>query len=90
MNNAAFVTWMLLRIARWISWASFLAYSFAITLDRQSYLNSYGNPLPSTEAWLFGSAVAAVAAGLFELMMRERAGIPRPDYFHLMPPSPPP
>ncbi|WP_156952333.1 hypothetical protein [Bradyrhizobium sp. WSM1743] len=75
MNKAAFVTWVLLRIARWISWASFLAYCFAIPLDRQSYLNSYGNPLPSTEAWLFGLPVAAVAAGLFELMMRERAGI---------------
>jgi hypothetical protein len=89
MKNGAFVAWVVLRITRWISWVSLLAYSFATTLDRPSYLNSFGQPLHSTEAWLFGLAGAAVAAGLFELMMRERAGIARPDYFHLMPPSPP-
>ncbi|WP_027575647.1 hypothetical protein [Bradyrhizobium sp. WSM1743] len=52
-----------------------MAYSFATTLDRESYLNRFAQPLPSTEAWLFGLALAAVAAGFFELMMRERAGI---------------
>ena len=69
---------------------SFLAYSFAITIsaDRSSYLDHFG-PLYSTEAWLFGLPMLAVALGLLELMMRERAGIARPDYFQLMPPSPP-
>jgi hypothetical protein len=91
MINAAFVVWVALRITRWISWMSFLAYSFAITIsaDRSSYLDHFGRPLYSTEAWLFGLPMLAVALGLFELMMRERAGIARPDYFHLMPPSPP-
>jgi hypothetical protein len=89
MRDVAFVAWLILRIVRWASWVGFLAYSFATTLDRPSYLNSFGQPLPSTEAWLFALAGAALAAGLFELMMREKAGIARPDYFHLMPPSPP-
>jgi len=90
MINAAFVVWVALRITRWISWMSFLAYSFAITIsaDRSSYLDHFG-PLYSTEAWLFGLPMLAVALGLFELMMREQAGIARPDYFQLMPPSPP-
>jgi hypothetical protein len=70
---------------------SFLAYSFAIiiTADRSNYLDHFGRPLYSTEAWLFGLLMLAVALGLFELMMRERAGVARPEYFHLMPPRPP-
>ena len=70
---------------------SFLAYSFAITItaDRSSYLDHFGRPLHSTEAWLFGLPMLAVALGLFELMMREQAGIARSDYFHLVSPSPP-
>ena len=57
--------------------------------DRTSYLDHFGRPLYSTEAWLFGLPMVAIALGLFELMMREQAGIARPDYFHLMPPRPP-
>ena len=41
MINAAFAVWVALRITRWISWVSFLAYSFAIhtiTADRSGYL----------------------------------------------------
>ena len=92
MKTGAFVAWLVLRMTRWISWVSFLAYSFAITItaDRSSYLDHFGRPLYSTEAWLFGLPMLAVALGLFELMMREQAGIARPDYFHLMPPRPPP
>jgi hypothetical protein len=91
MQNAAFMAWIVLRITRWISWLSFLAYSYAILItgDRSSYLDHFGRPLYSTEAWLFGLPMLAVTLGLFELMMREQAGIARPDYFHLMPPSPP-
>jgi hypothetical protein len=31
---------------------------------------------------------AAATAGFLELMMREKAGIERPEYFKLMPPQP--
>lgn len=72
MINAAFMVWVALRITRWISWMSFLAYSFAITIsaDRSSHLDHFGRPLFSTEAWLFGLPMLAVALGLFELMTR--------------------
>jgi hypothetical protein len=91
MKSRAFVAWLVLRITRWISWVSFLAYYFAITLtaDRSSYLDHFSRPLHSTEAWLFGLPMLAVTLGFLELMMREQAGIARPDYFRLMPPSPP-
>lgn len=84
------MTWFALRIARWACWIGLLAYAYLTTLDRPSYLNSFGQPLRSTEAWLFGLVFAAATAGFLELMMREKAGIARPDYFKLMPPSPPP
>ena len=91
MKSGVFVAWLVLRITRWISWVSFFAYSIVITItaDRSSYLDHFGRPLSSTEVWLFGLPMLAVALGLFEMMMREQAGIARPDYFHLMPPSPP-
>ena len=85
MINAAFVVWVALRITRWISWVSFLAYSFAITItaDRSGYLDHFGRPLYTTEAWLFGLPMLAVALGLFELMMRDRAGLARPKFGQL-------
>jgi hypothetical protein len=87
MKNPGFVTWVALRIARWACWIAFLGYAFATTLDRPAYFNQFGQPLHTTEAWLFGLIFAAAIGGLLELMMRERAGIARPDYFELMPPQ---
>lgn len=84
----AFVAWMALRLARWACWIGFLVYAFATTLDRPAYLSKFGQPLHTTEAWLFGLVFAAATAGFLELMMREKAGIERPDYFKLMPPQP--
>ena len=91
MKNAAFVAWGRELEKIRVSWVSFLVYSFALTItaDRSSYLDHFGRPLHSAEAWLFGLPMLAVTLGLFELMMREQAGIARPDYFHLVPPSPP-
>jgi hypothetical protein len=39
---------------------------------------------------IFGLATAAVFAGLLEMMMRERAGIPRPSYRASSHPAPQP
>jgi hypothetical protein len=36
--------------------------------------------LRTTEFWMFFLPVAGVFIGYFELMMRERANIPRPDF----------
>jgi hypothetical protein len=89
MRDRGFVIWLVLRIARWTTWVGFLGYSLVVKLDPSSYLNKFGQLLLSTEACLFGIPMLAVTFGFLELMMRERAGIARPDYFHLMPPSPP-
>ena len=86
MKNAAFATWLALRAARWLLYIGFLAYGYAFVLDRSSYINSFGNLLRSTEAWMFGLGVGAVYVGMLELMMREKAGIARPNYFRLLPP----
>lgn len=86
MKSTGLRVWMFLRIARWLSWIGFLAYSSAFAHDRSSYLDKFGHPFRATEAWMFGLFFAAAIAGLLELMMRERAGIARPEYFHLMPP----
>ena len=87
MNSLAFTTWMALRITRWACWIGFLVYAFMTTLDRPAYLNAFGQPLHTTEGWIFGLSFAAVAAGFLELMMREKAGIARPEYFKLLPPQ---
>jgi hypothetical protein len=67
--------------------AGVLRLSFVVKLDPSSYLNKFGQLLLPTEAWMFGLPVLAVTLGFLELMMRERAGIERPDYFRLMPPT---
>jgi len=42
------------------------------------YQNSFGHILPATEFWMFALPVAAIFSGFFELMMREKTGLPRP------------
>jgi len=76
MKSGAFVAWLVLRIARWISWVSFLAYSFGIIVsaDRSSYLDHFGRPLYSTEAWLFGLPMLAVTLGLFRPLQKAAPG----------------
>ena len=54
--------------------ASFI-HGRALGIDSAAeYLDHFGRPLYTTEAWLFGLPMLAVALGLFELMMREQAG----------------
>jgi hypothetical protein len=47
-------------------------------VHRSDYLNSFGHILPATEFLMFALPVAAIFAGFFELMMREKTGLPRP------------
>jgi hypothetical protein len=86
MKTAGFVTWIVLRVSRWLIWLGFFVYVWRVMLDRASYMDSFSRPLRSTEAMLYGLPLLAVALGFLELMMRERARIERPDYFRLMPP----
>lgn len=87
MRNAAFVTWMTLRLTRWACTAALVVAAFMLISNRSAYLNSFGQPSRVTEAVLFGLVFAFGILGLLELMMREKAGIARPDYFALKPPA---
>jgi hypothetical protein len=62
-------------------WLGFFGYSFYVGGLRSSVVNQFGHLPPAFELPIFGLAMAAVTLGFLELMMRERAGIPRPPYF---------
>lgn len=76
--KAAATTWLVFRGLRWLLWLGTIGYYAEFLADRQEHLNPFGHLLPTTEFWMFGLPLAAVFMGFFELMMRERAGIPRP------------
>jgi hypothetical protein len=56
---------------------AFLAYSLHYALNRASHVDQFDHLLITTEMMFFGLALAALSAGLLELMFRERAGIIR-------------
>jgi hypothetical protein len=76
--NTAIKAWLFFRCLRWLLWIGAIAYSIEFVLHRADHLNLFGHLLPTTEAWMFGLPLAAIFAGYFELMMRERTGLPRP------------
>ena len=78
--SAGRMTWQLLRASRWVLWLAFLGYCFYVHIFREGQYNQFGHLPTSTELTIFGLANAAVFVGLLEMMMRERAGIPRPSY----------
>jgi hypothetical protein len=63
---------------RWLLWIAAAAYCIEFYVRRTDYLKPSGHILPATEFWMFALPTAAVFAGFFELMMRERTGLPRP------------
>jgi hypothetical protein len=70
--------WLMFRILRLGLWLATGAYYFKFFMNREAHLTPFGHLLTSTELWLFGLPMAAVFVGFFELMIRERAGLPRP------------
>src|SRR5262245_16974993 len=65
--------WVIFRILRWVFWLAAIAY-------HESHVGQFGNLLHTTEALMFCLPLGAIFAGFFELMMRERAGLPRPTF----------
>jgi hypothetical protein len=86
--NVGKATWLLLRVSRWALWLAFLGYCFYVYAFREGQYNQFGHLPFTTELTIFGLATAAVFAGLLEMMMRERAGIPRPSYGAASQPDP--
>jgi hypothetical protein len=72
--------WVICRILRWAFWFAAIANYAYFLIDREGHLDQYGNLTSATEAFMFGLPFAAVFMGYFELMMRERAGLPRPTF----------
>jgi hypothetical protein len=85
--NSAVATWLLFRAMRWLAWIGFLLYSAHFIAYRSEHVTGLGHLVRTTEVALFGLATAAVFAGFFELMMRERAGLDRPRPLRLMAPK---
>jgi hypothetical protein len=73
-------TWWSLRISRWALWFASIAYYLYFWIDPDRHLDQFGHLTYTTEAFMFGLPLAAVFIGYFELMVRERAGIPRPTF----------
>jgi hypothetical protein len=78
--------WVIFRILRWALWFAAIAYYCYFWADRENHLNQFGHLLTTTEAFMFGLPLGALFAGFLELMMRERAGLPRPTFSRVMNP----
>ena len=76
--SVSVAAWLFFRCLRWLLWIAAAAYYTEFYVHRSDHLNSFGHILPATEFLMFALPVAAIFAGFFELMMRERTGLPRP------------
>ena len=83
MNTAAHVTWLILRISRWLLWLGFFAYCFYVNYFWADLVNQFGHLPFYVEVLIFGLANAAVFAGLLEMMMR---GLRVSNYRHPLTP----
>ncbi|MFL4977000.1 MAG: hypothetical protein ACJ8E1_12280 [Xanthobacteraceae bacterium] len=78
--NAAVVAWLAFRAMRWLFLLAYLALCLHFVLYRDTHLDPYGHLFPGTELLMFALPLAAITCGFLELMMRERAGLPRPRF----------
>jgi len=76
--NRWVAAWLFFRCLRWLLWVAIAAYFTDFIFNRPGHVDSFGRLLKTTEFWMFGLPLAALSAGFIELMMRERAGLPRP------------
>jgi hypothetical protein len=75
----------MLRATRWASWLFYLLYCIYFLSDRKPHLDQFGHLILSTELALYGIPVFAIFVGFLEMMTRERAGLAKPTFGHLMP-----
>jgi hypothetical protein len=69
--------WIFFRYTRWLLWLATIGYSIEFLINRQHHMDAFGRLALTTEFLMFTLPLAAVFAGCFELMMRDRAGITR-------------
>ena len=75
----AIALWLFFRLLQWAAWIFFFGFALYFSLDRAPHLNSFGHLQNATEAKMFISAFVAIFAGFLQMMMRERAGLARPQ-----------
>ena len=81
--DGATLLWLFFRVLRWALWIAFCGYTLYVHLYRATIFTAL-NQLPNHVALtIYGLAVGAVFAGFFELMMREKAGLARPDFLRM-------
>lgn len=78
MNPTA--VWIFFRCLRWLLWIAAVVYSIMCMANPVAYMDSFGRLYHATEFWLYSLPSAAVFAGFFEMMWREKAGFVRPAF----------
>ena len=66
------VAYQAMRALRWMLSIGFVGFCFHYLLEHAPHLDQFGN-LSNTELIVFGLPLGGVVAGLFELMVRDRA-----------------
>ena len=69
--------WHIARILHAALWLAVIAYYAYFWIDSKDHFNQLGQLRRGTEAFMFGLPLAAVCMGLFQMAMRDRAGIRR-------------
>jgi hypothetical protein len=67
------VAYQFMRVLKWLLWASFVGHSLYFVYDRTPHLTQFGHLTNGTAFAMFGLSMAAVIAGLLELMLRDKA-----------------
>jgi hypothetical protein len=71
--NAWILAYQFMRALKWLLFASFVGQSLYYVYDPRPHLDQFGHLTLATELGMFGLPLAATAAGLFELMFRDKA-----------------
>ena len=75
--------YLFFRYARWLLWLAAWLMLSSICLIPAAISDSFNHLLRTTEFWMFTLPNLAMFAGFFELMMRDKAGLPRPKFGQL-------
>jgi hypothetical protein len=81
--NAMIALWLFFRALRWLAWFSFFGTAIYCMVFRP--MTSFGHLRLEFEVALMVLANLSVFMGFFELMMREKTGLPRPKVGELIP-----